>query len=97
MKFLSHIPSFLKIKYTLTMIGFAVWMLFFDKNDVFSQFERFQKFNELKTNTSYYNQKIEAAKNELEHRKNDPSAYERIAREKYYMKKDNEDVFLFSE
>jgi cell division protein DivIC len=97
MKFLLHIPSFLKNKYTLTLIGLAVWMMFFDKNDIISQFERFQKFNELKENTSYYNQKIEAAKAELERRKNDPSAYERIAREKYYMKKDNEDVFLFNE
>jgi cell division protein DivIC len=97
MKLLSHIPAFLKNKYILTMIGFTVWMLFFDKNDFISQFERFQKLNELQSNTSYYNQKIGAAKTELEHRKNDPSAYERIAREKYYMKKDNEDIFLFSE
>ncbi len=97
MKFLSHIPSFLKSKYILTIIGFTVWMLFFDKNDFIAQLDRFQKLNELQSNTAYYNQKIESAKKELELRKNDPAAYERIAREKYYMKKDNEDIFLFSE
>lgn len=97
MKLLNHIPAVLKNKYLLTMIGFAVWMLFFDRNDFMSQFGRYQKLSELKTNTSYFNQKIETARAELEKRKTDPSAYERIAREKYYMKKDNEDIFLFEE
>jgi cell division protein FtsB len=72
-------------------------MFFFDRNDFISQFDRFHKLSELQSNTSYYNQKIEFAKKELENRKTDPAAYERIAREKYYMKKDNEDIFIFSE
>ncbi len=97
MKLLTRIPAFLKNKYLLTLIGFAVWMLFFDRNDFISQFSRYKKLSELETNTSYFNRKIEAAKTELEKRKTDPSAYERIAREKYYMKKDNEDIFLFNE
>lgn len=97
MKFLTHIPSVLKNKYLLTIIGFTIWMLFIDRNDFITQIGRYQKLSELKTNTSYYNQKIEGAKTELEKRKSDPSAYERIAREKYYMKKDNEDIFLFNE
>jgi cell division protein FtsB len=93
---LTHIPSWLKNKYLLTIIGFSVWMLFFDKNDILSQFERYSKLRELKASTSYLDQKIENARTELEKRKTDPSAYERIAREKYYMKKDNEDLFLFN-
>jgi cell division protein FtsB len=97
MQFLSHIPGFVKNKYFLTLASLLVWMLFFDRNDVPSQFERFQKLKELKANTAYYDQKIEAAKAELEKRKADPAAYERIAREKYYMKKDNEDIFLFDQ
>ncbi len=97
MKLLSHIPAILKNKYLLTLVGFAVWMLFFDRNDFFTQIGRYQKLSELETNTAYFKKKIEAAKTELEKRKTDPSAYERIAREKYYMKKDNEDIFLFDE
>ena len=97
MKLLNHIPSILKNKYLLTIVGFAVWMLFFDRNDFITQIGRYQKLSELETNTSYFNKKIETAKTELEKRKIDPSAYERIAREKYYMKKDNEDIFLFNE
>lgn len=94
---LSSLKSILKNKFLVAIIGFGVWMLFFDRNDIPSQIERHQKLKELKTNTAYYEQKIEAAKAELEKRKNDPTAYERIAREKYYMKKDNEDIFLFDQ
>jgi cell division protein DivIC len=97
MQLLSHIPAFVKNKYFLTVAGLLIWMFFFDRNDFPAQMERRGKLKELKANTSYYNQKIEAAKTELAHRKNDPSAYERIAREKYYMKKDNEDIFLFDQ
>ena len=97
MKLLTHIPAFLKNKYLLTIVGFAVWMLFFDRNDFISQLSRYEKLSELKTNTAYFDKKIETARAELEKRKTDPSAYERIAREKYYMKKDNEDIFLFDE
>ena len=97
MKILSNIPPVLKNKYVLTVIGFAVWMLFVDRNDFITQAGRYQKLSDLKSSSTYYNDKIEAAKTELEKRKNDPSAYERLAREKYYMKRDNEDIFLFDE
>lgn len=97
MQLLSHIPAFLKNKYFLTITGLLVWMFFFDRNDFPAQIERHKKLKELKTNTSYYETKIEAARTELEKRKTDPTAYERIAREKYYMKKDNEDLFLFEQ
>ncbi|MGC8750101.1 hypothetical protein [Hydrotalea sp.] len=69
----------------------------FDSNDIPSLLERYQKLKELKTNTAYYNQKIEAAKVELEKHKTDPVVYERIVSEKYYMKRDNEDIFLFDQ
>lgn len=97
MKLLAGIPPIFRNKYVLTFIGFAVWMLFVDRNDLLTQIGRYRKLSELKNSNAYYNQKIEAAKTELETRKNDPAAYERLAREKYYMKKDNEDIFLFDQ
>lgn len=97
MRLLSHIPSFLTNKYFLAITALTVWMFFFDRNDLPTQMNRHQKLKELKASTFYYNERIEAAKAELEKRKTDPTAYERIAREKYYMKKDNEDLFLFDQ
>ena len=91
------IPSILKNKSFLAFTAFMSWMLFFDDNNLVEQFNRFKKLNQLKKSSTYYNEKISAASHELKKRASDPSAYERIAREKYYMKKANEDVFIFEE
>lgn len=97
MKLLLQIPPILRNKYLLTIIGFAVWMLFVDRNDFITQISRFKKQSELNSSRTFNDQRIENVKSQLEKRENDPSAYERLARENYYMKRDNEDIFLFNE
>ena len=72
-------------------------MMFFDRNDFIAQYARYKKLRQLKENSEYYRQKISDASQELKRRASDPSAYERLAREKYFMKKSNEDVFIFEE
>lgn len=94
---IAHIPSFLKNKYILAIIGFMAWMLFFDRDDLITQYHRFSKLNELKQSSQVLQQQIEVARNELESRRLNPRAYEKLAREKYYMKRENEDLFVFEE
>jgi cell division protein DivIC len=94
---MKSIPGIFKNKYFIAFTAFMVWMLFFDDNNFIEQFNRFQKLHQLKESSAYFNEKINAASTELKRRESDPSAYERIAREKYYMKKANEDVFIFEE
>ena len=90
MKFLKLIKN----KYLLTTIGIVVWLLFFDKNDVFSQAELSGKLNELKADRNYYISEIENNKREIEELKTNKKSLEKFAREKYHMKKDNEDVYV---
>jgi cell division protein FtsB len=94
MKFLTHIPSWLKNKYLLTGIFFVIWMLFFDPKDILSDFERRGKLNELQTSELNLKKQITDAKQELDLLKNDAQSIEKYAREKYLMKKDNEDLFI---
>ena len=94
MKFLNHIPSWLKNKYLLTGVFFAVWMLFFNDKDILSDFERRNKLKELQTSELHLKQQITASKQELDLLKNDAQSIEKYAREKYQMKKDNEDLFV---
>ena len=94
---MNRIPSILKNKYLIAASAFLVWMMFFDHNDFIAQYNRFQKLSQLKESSEYYRQKITAATEELNRRAADPAAYERLAREKYYMKKANEDLFIFEE
>lgn len=84
----------IKNKYLLTTIGIVVWLLFFDKNDVFSQADLIGKLNKLKGDRNYYLTEIENNKREIEELKTNKKSLEKFAREKYHMKKDNEDVYV---
>lgn len=85
----------LKNKYLLVIVGLVVWLLYFDRNDVFTQLELIGKCNKLKTERDYYIAEIEKNKNEINELQNNMESLETFAREKYLMKKDNEDVFVF--
>jgi cell division protein DivIC len=93
-KILAHIPSWLKNRYLLTAIGFAVWILFFDSRDfITSHFRERNELNKLEESKKYYEQQIATTKQELEQLKTNPALLEKYAREKYLMKRDNEDLF----
>ena len=97
MDVLSRIPSWLSNKYLLATAFFAVWMLFFDHNDLFIQHSRNTELKELETRKAYYQDQIAQTRSELEKMRVSTASLERIAREKYMMKKDNEDLFLIPE
>ncbi|MBL7912665.1 MAG: septum formation initiator family protein [Bacteroidia bacterium] len=82
-------------KYFLTIIGIIVWLLFFDKNDVVTQFDLIQKRNKLQKEKEYYISEIENNRANLSELQTNTKSLEIFAREKYLMKKDNEDVFVF--
>ena len=78
----------------MASIAFAVWMLFFDKNDLMTQLERRNNLNALEESKHYYTEQIKNERRFLEDLKTNPAAIEKFAREQYGMKRDNEDVFL---
>lgn len=94
MKLLTHIPSWIKNKYLLTGVFFIIWMVFFDPKDILSDFERRGKLKELQTSELHLKEQIADAKQELDLLKNNAQSIEKYAREKYLMKKDNEDLFI---
>ncbi len=96
MKFLNHIPDWLKSKYLITVAFFIIWMLFFDPKDIASDFIRRDKLNELQNSEEHLKQLITESHKELDLLKNDVQSIEKYAREKYMMKKDNEDLFILT-
>ena len=81
-------------KYILTILGFIVWMCFFDQRDIFNTIEQKGKLNQLLAKKHYYEKEIATAQQELTDLQNSSTSLEKFAREKYLMKKDGEDVFL---
>ena len=94
MSFLSRIPSFLHNKFFLAGAGFVVWMLFFDRNDLLTQLERKKELREIKASQHYFAQRIAEDRKFSKDLQFNASALEKYAREKYLMKRDNEDLFL---
>ncbi len=70
------------------------WMLFFDRNDLMSQYEYRQQLNKLEAEKDFYITETEKTVKDLSELTTDRSKLEKFAREKYLMKKDNEDVFV---
>ncbi len=97
MKLLTQLPSWLRNKFFIAFAAFTVWMLFFDERDMFTMAHHRHELKELQKSKKYYTDKINKEKTELENLKNNPSVLEKYAREKYYMKRDNEDLFLVPE
>jgi cell division protein DivIC len=92
----SRLPGWLKNKFLLSFAFFVVWMLFFDRNDFITQHHRNTEYNQLVESREYYNTKIAAEKSELEKLRFNPYTLEKYAREKYFMKRDNEDIYIIS-
>ena len=85
------IPVPLRNKYTLVVVFFMFWMVFIDKHDFVTQWKLDQTYTNLKKDKKFYEEGIEelkAAQQDLANNK------EKFAREKYYMKKKNEDVYV---
>ena len=80
--------------YILTGVGFMLWMLFFDANDLRSQVRNLLKARELETEKVYFQERIEAVRAERREVLGSRQLRIKYAREKYMMKKRNEDVYV---
>lgn len=94
MKFVSNLPAYITNKYFLSFSFFVVWMLFFDKNDVFTLMQRKSELREIEASKAYFQKEIDDNKRFAVDLKSNPAALEKYAREKYLMKRPNEDLFL---
>lgn len=88
--------SFLKSlgnRYIIVFIVFAVWMLFLDNYSYMEHRVLNKEIEELENNESYYINEIKKDSLKIKHLKNSDQI-EKYAREKYFMKRENEDIYL---
>ena len=83
-----------KNKFFLVAVAFVVWMTFFDKNDLLSQYQYHQQVTKLEQERDFYKTETDKVSKDLEELTSNPQQLEKFAREKYLMRKDNEDVFV---
>ncbi|RYY05833.1 MAG: septum formation initiator family protein [Sphingobacteriaceae bacterium] len=83
-----------KNKYFLISTIFLVWLIFFDRNDLLSQYEYRQQLNKLKAEHDFYTKETADVQKQLNELTSNKEKLEKFAREKYLMKKVNEDIFV---
>lgn len=81
-------------KYLITGTAFVLWMMFFDTNDFPLQIRRLRDLNKIEHNEKNMALQISNTQKELDILKTNPETLEKYAREKYMMKKDNEDLYI---
>jgi cell division protein DivIC len=80
-------------RYILVLIFFAIWMLFLDNYSYLEHRVLNQEIDEIEDNIDYYKSEIKKDSANIKHLKNNDRV-EKFAREKYYMKRENEDIYI---
>lgn len=90
-----NFKKIVKNKYIWVTLFFILWLLFFDNNNFFDQWKQRGVLNKLEEEAAFYEKEIEKNKKEKEElfSKGDKNL-EKFAREKYYMKKPGEDLYI---
>lgn len=79
--------------YVIILLLFIVWMLFFDTNSFLIHRELDQDIKALERNKEFYQEEIEKDRAFIE-KMQDSNEMEKFAREKYYLKKKDEDIYI---
>ena len=91
---LKKLPGFVKNFYFLTGFLFLVWMLFIDSNNLITQFTHRSKITELENQKEFYLKQIKIVQKDRKELLTNDKLLEKFAREKYFMKKPSEDLYI---
>lgn len=83
-------------RYLLIIAFFVVWMVFFDANSLLVHHELNKEIKDLDNNRDYFQKEIFKDKEFIE-KLNDDEELEKFARETYYLKKENEEIFIIED
>ena len=81
-------------KYSLTLIVFFVWIIFFDSNNLINRIINLQQVHKLERDIVFYEEKIKNDNAKIEELQSNPANLEKFAREQFLMKKEDEDIFI---
>ena len=91
---MNKILKFFINKYFITTVLFVAWLIFFDSNNILTNMRTKDKLNELMKEKRFYIDEIKKDSVLIQKLLYDTLELEKYAREKYLMKKDNEDLYL---
>ena len=93
----TRVVKFVWNRYFILTIAFAVWMFFFDQNSFFVHRELDKQIKLLEVDESYFQEHLNTETEKLDQLNSNPAEIERLAREKHFLKKDDEDIFIIEQ
>lgn len=89
--------KWIRNKYVVASLAFLLWITFINDIDLPFILESRSELNELKSQLSYYEEENQRTAEDLEEITTNNNTLEKFARENYFMKRNNEDVFVIRE
>lgn len=90
-----HWKKIITNQYIIALAAFVALLFFSDRNNIIDQYKLRVQYNKVKTEHVFYQKQIEDAKKQYQELFTSDKNLEKFAREKYLMKKEDEDVFVF--
>lgn len=91
------LPPIFKNKYAAVILTFFIWITFFDRDDIITAFRLNYKLYEIEKQKKYYQEELAKTKEFEDAIFSDKKLLEKFAREKFYMKKADEELYVIVE
>lgn len=91
-KYLSKVNS-----YAVVVVGFLALTFVAGDSNLYKRYQYDEKIRDLEKEIKYYQEEIKENQEKLNNLHTDKEGLERFSREEYYMKKENEDIFIIKE
>ena len=93
-KLISKIPIPLRNRYSIAVLAVVGWVLLFDQNDAWTTIKNRRELGRMEEQKEWYGAEIQRTKEQLNEISSNKELLEKFARERYLMKRDNEDIFV---
>ncbi len=93
-RLIDRIPPRLRNRYVAVIVGLFAWVALFDRNDLWTTWKNHRELMRREEQREWYALEIERTREQLHELSSDTELLEKFARERYLMKRDNEDIFV---
>lgn len=93
-KVLRFVPRVLRNRYGAGLLGLLLWVGLFADYDLYTMFKLRRQLHQMKEQRDHYAAQIATTREQLHELNSNQELLEKFAREKYLMKRDNEDIFV---
>lgn len=91
---MQRLMGILRNRYALTAVCFAGYIALFHDHDLWTMFKLRRQLSKIRTEQRWYAGQIEVTRLQLEQLSSDKMLLEKFARERYLMKRENEEIFV---